>query len=335
MTEGRIFEILLENNKNEDYTYDYPKLQTEATNIAAEKFTEIIYETLKQKSTASQLKRANILKYIHTTCRVKQCHLDENSYECFLRILRKSLDSNEPEDVSQLMRDVNYELENDVPTDLADKVVDFYKRKDYKQKERIKKLEFINKMSQEKLDMKLNMQIRRNFSYYETSENVIRNLIGRSQPLENKSSMLQTHTVEYREKQIKFCYALLNLRNSDLCLIDTILHRLSTYKKLEEFEINFLLYLWSTEGEILNFASLVPEKFPLVLERLILKYATEILQLKEDSDVYQYFTDLKDNKKLAKVRKACAENVVLNKTMKSLIYELYCYSSCNKNVLNY
>lgn len=61
MTENRIFEIILENNGNADYNYDFPKLQAESANAAAEKFTEIIYETLKQKSTASHLKRGNIL----------------------------------------------------------------------------------------------------------------------------------------------------------------------------------------------------------------------------------------------------------------------------------
>lgn len=61
MTESRIFEILLENNRNEHYNYDYPKLQAEAADIAAEKFTDIMYETLKQKSTASHLKRGNVL----------------------------------------------------------------------------------------------------------------------------------------------------------------------------------------------------------------------------------------------------------------------------------
>lgn len=69
MTESRIFEILLENNEKRDYTYDYPKLQVDAANIAAEKFADIIYETVKQKSTASYLKRTNILvvfKFIFT-----------------------------------------------------------------------------------------------------------------------------------------------------------------------------------------------------------------------------------------------------------------------------
>lgn len=117
-------------------------------------------------------------------------------------------------------------------------------------------LEFISKMNQEKLDMKLNMQIRRHYSYYETSENIIKDLIGESKPFENKSVINQTHTIEYREKQIKFSYALLNLKNSDLCLIETILQRLSTYKKLEEFEVNFLLYLWNIESIIF-----LPAKF--------------------------------------------------------------------------
>lgn len=103
-------------------------------------------------------------------------------------------------------------------------------------------------MSQEKLDLKFNMQVRRNFSFYETSENVIRDLISQPNRPENESAVSLSHTLEYREKQIKFGYALLNLKNSDLCLVETILQRLSAYKKLEEFEINFLLYLFLIEG---------------------------------------------------------------------------------------
>lgn len=79
-------------------------------------------------------------KYIHTTCRVKQCHLDEGNYECFLKILRKSLQSNAPEDVSQFVREINSELEKEVPIHLTDKVMDFYKRKNSKEKERLQKL---------------------------------------------------------------------------------------------------------------------------------------------------------------------------------------------------
>lgn len=77
-------------------------------------------------------------KYIRTTCRVKQLHLDEGSSECFLKILRKSLQSDLPEGVSQLVREINSELE-DVPSELADKVVDLYKRQQAKQEERLKK----------------------------------------------------------------------------------------------------------------------------------------------------------------------------------------------------
>lgn len=75
------------------------------------------------------------------------------------------------------------------------------------------------------------------------------------------------------------------------------------------------------------------EKFPLILERLVLKYATEILHLKEDTEVYQYFIDLENDKNFRKVRKVCSENTILCKTMKSLIYVLYCHSFCNENVL--
>lgn len=71
---------------------------------------------------------------------MKQCHQNEDSYECFLKILRKSLQSKETGDVLQLVNDINSEFEQEVPTNLVDKIVDFYKRKNSKQKERFKKL---------------------------------------------------------------------------------------------------------------------------------------------------------------------------------------------------
>lgn len=73
-------------------------------------------------------------------CRVKNCHLNEDSYECFLKILRNSLQSNETGDILQLVCEINSELEREVPQDLAEKMVDFYRRKNSKHKDKLKKL---------------------------------------------------------------------------------------------------------------------------------------------------------------------------------------------------
>ncbi|KAJ8972448.1 hypothetical protein NQ314_000181 [Rhamnusium bicolor] len=255
MTETRIFEILLRNHKNEDYNFDYPKLQEEAVNIASKTFTDIIYNTLKQKSLASSIKRG-------------------------------------------------------------------------------KCLEVIKQMDQEKLDLKFNIQVRRNFSYYETNETLIRNLLNDDKQLENKPVINKIETTEFREKQVKLAYALINIKNKeDIYLIEKILIRMSRYAKLEEFEVNFLQYVFTLEDETIIPTDLIFEKFPFLLERLILKYSANILCLNEEIDVDLYFINLEDDKKIAKIRTLCKQNTLIHHKLRSLIYELYCYSFCNVNVL--
>lgn len=66
MTEEKIFKILLNINNASDRTFSDPKLQTEAINIVAKNVTDIIYESLKQKSSTSSTKRGNILVILIT-----------------------------------------------------------------------------------------------------------------------------------------------------------------------------------------------------------------------------------------------------------------------------
>ncbi|KAJ8916618.1 hypothetical protein NQ315_000263 [Exocentrus adspersus] len=330
--ENQIFETLLKSSKTRDYNYDFPKLQPEAVDVAAEKFTEIIYETVKQKSTASHTKRSNILKYLHAISRVKPCHLNDNSFECFSRIIRKSLQSNEG-DVSELGRQINSELETGVPTSLVDKMTDFYKRKRVKLKDKRNKLDVIDSMMQRQFEPKLEMEVRKQNEYHQVDENMIRDLLGC--PCADLSEVVfvesQGHSVDYREQQVKFGYALINLKNSDLYLLEKIFVKLATYKELDQFEFNFLVYLWLLEDKALNFAAMIADRFPLVIEKVVKRYITEILQLK-DEEVYQYFTNLENDKTLAKIRRTCAENIILNKSLKNLVYESYFSNSCNETV---
>lgn len=55
MTEKRIFELFLPKH------YDYPKLESESAEIIAKGFTDIIYDTLKLKSSLPASKRLNLL----------------------------------------------------------------------------------------------------------------------------------------------------------------------------------------------------------------------------------------------------------------------------------
>lgn len=60
MTEHQIFKLLTEDTQFE-YNLDYPCLQKDTLNCISKKLTNIIYESLKQKSFSSNQKRGNVL----------------------------------------------------------------------------------------------------------------------------------------------------------------------------------------------------------------------------------------------------------------------------------
>lgn len=56
----------------------------------------------------------------------------------------------------------------------------------------------------------------------------------------------------YREQQVKFAYALINIgSNESKIILEQILHKFQNYEKLQEFEKDFLSYLWmKVKGKI-------------------------------------------------------------------------------------
>ncbi|KAJ8958412.1 hypothetical protein NQ318_002194 [Aromia moschata] len=203
MTEHRIFEILLKDFKIEDYEFDYPRLQKTPARFIAQKFTDIIYDTLKQKSSVSNIKRGNTVKFINSLCEVKECHGKDENYDFYFATVKKFYETAEDVDLNKLCCEAYSDLSKYVPDNFTDEVVMFQRKKYSKQMGQVRKLEFVKMMDQEEISAKFDMQVRKKFNYYETNETLIRNALGRGLDFRLKNSSLENESTDFREKQIK------------------------------------------------------------------------------------------------------------------------------------
>lgn len=90
------------------------------------------------------------------------------------------------------------------------------------------------------------MKAQKFISCYEIDDNHIREMLGSDDIQQKRNSGGNIISrLSYRENQIKLIYALLNLnRPEDVDFVHKILKKLTKYEAMEEFEVNFIIYLW-------------------------------------------------------------------------------------------
>ncbi|CAH1129754.1 unnamed protein product [Ceutorhynchus assimilis] len=314
--------------------FEFPALQNEAVELISNNITDIVYTSLKQKSTASSTKRCNLLKLLCKISETPESHLTENHYKVYLKQYEeKFCKSNDLEAVVNLITTISKELE-DITGSLHKDVLDFYRRKNKRRAEKAKRIEFIQKMDQEKSDM----HVPRNISHYLTSESLIDDLLKENQN-KNVNESLEINNFNsrvYRQKQAQFCYAIVNIGKDDKKILESVLNKLTTYNLLERFEIRMLTDLWLMgESNNLDLSAFITKKFPFIIEKIILNCCTDILKLTDSAQVSKYFTDLDQNPHIIKLRDVCTKNLAFYCKLKNIIFELYVLSECNENVYRF
>ncbi|KAG5899579.1 hypothetical protein JTB14_022909 [Gonioctena quinquepunctata] len=299
MTENQIIQILLKEGRNSTNYFDYPKVQKEAVNIIAKNITDIIYESLKLKSSSSNSKRRDILKFLNSICEVREQHTNPTEFGKYLIGEQKTIKCTKSAEVEELIGNCKNELENQNHTSMCANVLKYYEKKNAMQKRKFKCIEFIKERDQVKMDSKYNIHI----------------LDG------------------YREKQIKYAYALLNMDIEVDSILEEILNRLSSYEELERYEQTFLQYMFAMGGIFSENVMKLLKPFFFVVEEIVLAFALELLNKENELDVCQYFVDLEGNERFLRLRNLCRSDDVIYLKLKTLIYELYCMSYCNKNIL--
>ncbi|CAH0549439.1 unnamed protein product [Brassicogethes aeneus] len=325
MTESRIFELILKNN-TEITDYSFAKLNRDSVRVISSKFAEVIYETLKQKSKNSAIKRINILKFLNNLCVVNESHLHKESYSYHVNKIKcryKKYD---------ILEDIRSDL-NGLNVDLRGEILKCSDRRNYK--DRRKHLENIKKFDEEKINLhfKKPLLLTKKVSCCKTSKVLVQSLFGEEEIRNVDKKVI--HDVEYRRKQIKFGYSVTNLQIKDFSeIVFIIFNELKSYGKLEMFECEFIEYTFNNcdKNKVVNFIIL---NFPFAYEKITIKLCKNILKCQNEQEINNFFTDLGDNKHYKLIQNICLENIELTYKIKSIIYELFCYSYCNENVLRF
>ncbi|XP_023016696.2 uncharacterized protein isoform X1 [Leptinotarsa decemlineata] len=330
MTEMQIFKILLKEGGN-NKTFDYPKQQKDSADIIAKNLTNIIYDSLKQKSSASNIKRRNVLKFLNIISEVKEQHSSADDWiQTCLSKIRKTFENVE---VCKLLNECNDEFRSFSSNTFPDNMIKYHEMKNIKRKKKKKYLDFIKERDQLRLNSKYDIQVVKKISHYEVNENLIKSF---AQQTDKTSKIVNTsfpQQTDDREKQIKLAYALLNVENRADGILEGILFRLASYTVLTNYEQTFLQNLFDTgyclDTKIAPFMDL----FFFVLEKIILEHATNLVCKENELDVCQYYVNLEGDYKFLRLREICRKNDTVGLKLKTLIYELYCMSCCNENVL--
>ncbi|XP_044260795.1 uncharacterized protein LOC123008836 [Tribolium madens] len=312
MTEEKILELLLPKH------YDYPKLESNAAETIAKSLTDIIYDTLTPKSTN---KRLNVLKLIKTFA----SHVDETNYTTFIDALEGQFDDTSDDFLNKVKSD----LKGQLPKNLCEEVLQFYQRRNQKREERIKRLELIKKYDQETLNNdNFLYRVTRSITHYETSENLVKQLLNNEQEDQNCHKLVDFNSLDYRGKQVQFAYGLLYLKRWGT--LRKVLQRLKTYETLTDFEKTFLSYL-NENGECLR--EILVKDFIFLYENIVLSLCTRIIQL-HDAQIPQFFATLLCDKQYLILKSLCSNNKFRLK-LKNLLFELYGFSFCNVNLLKF
>lgn len=152
------------------------------------------------------------------------------------------------DEIYNLVQDCHEEL-TDNKGDLYINICKFYELRNIKRKSKIKKLEFIKQKDQEYLNI-FDIKTSKNVSNYEIDKHLIIDLLNNCSNLKNKITKIQ-YSQNYREKQIQFCYSLLNINlRENYFILKHIMKTLLEYNELQTFEIEFLMYIWNFGGKV-------------------------------------------------------------------------------------
>lgn len=80
----------------------------------------------------------------------------------------------------------------------------------------------------------------------------------------------------------------------------------------------------------MDVTEILQNNFFFILEGNVLRHAIKILKFGHEFEVRHYLEDNKEVKRLANI---CHERIEINFRIKQMLYELYCFSFCNVNIL--
>ncbi|CAH1980054.1 unnamed protein product [Acanthoscelides obtectus] len=326
MTEFQIFKTILKNDSNTQF--DFPKLQKESVDVIAETFSNIIYESLKQKSSASATKRGNVLKFINKLCAIKAPHIEESAAEPFAKAAKKVYLSTSCDELQSLQNIINTEFEKNC--DLKENILRFFKRKNNVQSDIGSRIESIKQLDQESLRIKYHLQPRKGISQFEVTNEVLDKVTNNLCDTSKKVVHQNEESFDFREKQVKLGYALINL-NEDKAVVKKILLKLAKYEVLEGFEKNFLSSIWRLNGEkFIYYMNVISEHFFFIIEKILIDNCTKIIAMKQDVD--KHLAEIQHGENFSKIRLVCSTTSFVKHKLHSLINELYILGFCNESI---
>lgn len=173
---------------------------------------------------------------------------------------------------------------------------------------------------------KLSVKTSKKIGSVKSHEHLLNNLIP---SLEETSTKTNNFTqLEYREKQIKFAYALTYLKKWNT--VEMVLKKLSQYKNLFKIEVDYLIYLNGFCDERATIRQFLAQHFMFTFEHVIIEICTQLIQ--EDTTTVDSFLLNNQNVKIIK-HMLCDETFATK--VKLMTFQLYRLSCCNDNILNF
>ncbi|XP_028131099.1 uncharacterized protein LOC114326837 [Diabrotica virgifera virgifera] len=327
MTEAGVFQILLKNEKPEGFNVNYAKHEPEVAKIIAKNLTDIIYQSYKRNSCDSRSKRQQILGFINNLCVIPEQHNYDDYMSCALKQLNKNF-------ISIKEADFNSNIASDLEAytrNIFEKGVQEYYLKKVKLKEKkLKAIDTINKRNLENLHKKYHLEVPKKY-FFEHNETLIKKLLG-SRNTSLTESVYDVKSTCDRDKLVKLAYSMVNTKEYDM--LNKILSQMLDFSDLNNAEKYLLQYIWSQDYESIHlYIQGYIDLFHFISEQTLIKNATHLIELSDEQDVHQYLSELENDNDIIKLRMICQKDHVYYLKLKSLLYELYCISFCNENVL--
>lgn len=174
----------------------------------------------------------------------------ENSPQIYLNHYEQHVCNSSSPLTDSLLSSINKEQQVLSAEDIHTEVLQFYKIKNTKRKEFVKRLELIKQNDVEELQ-KVNMSlIKMSVASYETDQNLIDKLLKVVHAAPDVG-VPQVVSLEVRKKQVGFLYSIVNI-DSDHArnkIVNYILDKLESYETLQKYEVQLLEDLWMNEGK--------------------------------------------------------------------------------------
>lgn len=169
----------------------------------------------------------------------------ENSPQIYLNHYEQEVCNSSSPLTDSLLNSINKEQVLSA-RDIHTEVLEFYKRKNTKRKEFVKKIELIKQNDLEELQ-KVNMSVTKTVSSYETDQNLIDKLL----KVVSAPVGVSQVSLEVRKKEVGLLYAIINIdsNHSRSRIVNYILDKLQSYETLHKFEVKLLEDFWMNEGK--------------------------------------------------------------------------------------